>query len=160
MSKPGPKAGCPFLVTGSFYLTKEILLYVLIIMLCEQSAFPFNILLAEVTPTFSEANLFSMSFLAGVTGEDQPSCGSCSIWVWVKHGSTLALLGWRLDKNHSHWLTRSSIKNSKPNPWRVYCWIMVTKCLPFEYLDSHPAGCPGWARFFRNIQMKGWTSIF
>ncbi|KAB0393006.1 hypothetical protein E2I00_015193 [Balaenoptera physalus] len=36
---------------------------------------------------------FSVSFLTGVTGEDQPFCGSCSIWVGAKDGSASGWLG-------------------------------------------------------------------
>ena len=52
----------------------------------------------------------------GVTGEDQRFCRNCSIWVRAKDGPALALPGWLLDQNHSHGLTKSSTKNSKPNP--------------------------------------------
>lgn len=40
------------LVTGSFYLTRQILLYVLISLLSKQSGFPFNILLTEKSLSF------------------------------------------------------------------------------------------------------------
>uniref|UniRef100_A0A8C7EXB7 Sulfide:quinone oxidoreductase, mitochondrial n=1 Tax=Neovison vison TaxID=452646 RepID=A0A8C7EXB7_NEOVI len=66
--KPGSKVGCPLLVMGSFYFTRQTLLSVLRSRLPEQPRLPFNFLLLKSPSSFLMQIIFSVISSRGYWG--------------------------------------------------------------------------------------------
>lgn len=155
ISKPELEA-CPLLVTGSFYLTIQILLYVLISMSVSYVTFLSTSCWPRSLPSFLMQISFPCHFFQGLLGRTSLSAEVVSPGYELRMAQPLLSLGVFWTKVTVR-LAKSSMKSSRPNPvkslvldagWR-------DSMPPFQVpLNSHCPGCLGWAWFLGNIKIK------